>query len=103
MRCIVFLLSVVWSALLTVSAFAQIPTTNSSPAIISPAQVDPKVAVFSAGLAKAQAGDAEAQYETGIRYQRGEGVKQDEAQALDWLQKAVAEKCCGIWRLGLGI
>ena len=40
---------------------------------------------------KAMAGDAEAQFDLGVRYDAGRGVRQDEAQAFAWFEKAAAQ------------
>lgn len=40
---------------------------------------------------KANDGDVQAQYELGICYQKGNGVKQDAKQAVFWLQKAAEQ------------
>lgn len=45
-------------------------------------------ALFSDRLEHAKAGAAEAQYEVGIMYLKGQGVAQDRRQALEWLQAA---------------
>jgi TPR repeat protein len=45
-------------------------------------------ALFSDRLKHARAGVAEAQYEVGIMYLKGQGVAQDRHQALEWLQAA---------------
>ena len=44
--------------------------------------------LFEEHLENAKAGDAEAQYELGIMYLKGQGVEQDREEALLWLQKA---------------
>ncbi|MCL2075990.1 MAG: sel1 repeat family protein [Betaproteobacteria bacterium] len=40
---------------------------------------------------KATAGDAEAQFELGLRHDRGQGVPQDARQAVNWFQKAAEQ------------
>jgi TPR repeat protein len=42
-------------------------------------------------LAKATAGDAEAQYQLGGLYHFGQGVPRDDAQAFDWMMKAAQQ------------
>jgi TPR repeat protein len=37
---------------------------------------------------KAEAGDADSQVELGLRYDKGEGVARDEAEAVEWYRKA---------------
>ncbi|MCD7798298.1 MAG: SEL1-like repeat protein, partial [Akkermansiaceae bacterium] len=39
-------------------------------------------------LRKAEQGDAEAQYELGVCYFKGEGVEKDEKEAVRWYRKA---------------
>src|SRR6266567_1004056 len=41
--------------------------------------------------AKAEAGDAESQGELGRRYDKGEGVAKDQAEAVEWYRKAVEQ------------
>src|SRR5947199_354183 len=41
--------------------------------------------------AKAQAGDADSQVELGLRYDKGEGVAQDHAEAVKWYRKAAEQ------------
>ena len=41
--------------------------------------------------AAAQAGDPEEQYQLGLRYAAGEGVKQDNKKAVEWLRKAAEQ------------
>ncbi|MBP5294436.1 MAG: SEL1-like repeat protein, partial [Lachnospiraceae bacterium] len=40
---------------------------------------------------KAQNGDATAQYELGMAFENGDGVKQDDSKALEWLGRAAAQ------------
>ena len=40
---------------------------------------------------KAAQGDAEAQYNLGLMYDKGEGVPEDDAEAVRWYQKAAAQ------------
>lgn len=44
--------------------------------------------LFNEHLENAEAGDAEAQYELGVMYLKGQGVDQDRDQALLWLKRA---------------
>ena len=41
--------------------------------------------------AKAEAGDAESQVELGLRYDKGEGVAKDHAEAVKWYRKAAEQ------------
>src|SRR6266478_691137 len=41
--------------------------------------------------AKAEAGDAESQVELGLRYEKGEGVAKDHAEAARWYRKAAEQ------------
>ena len=43
---------------------------------------------FAETKAKAEAGDADAQYNLGWMYDEGEGVEQDFKEAVKWYQKA---------------
>lgn len=43
--------------------------------------------------ASAEAGDAEAQFKLGVLYEKGRGVKRDQAQAFYWYGKAAAQGC----------
>src|SRR5438067_13114399 len=45
--------------------------------------------------AKAQAGDADSQVELGLRYDKGEGVAQDHAEAVKWYRKAAEQNFAG--------
>lgn len=42
-------------------------------------------------IARAQAGDATAQFELGRRYEDGKGVRQDNAKAVEWFRKAAEQ------------
>jgi TPR repeat protein len=44
--------------------------------------------LFEEQLDKAEDGDADAQYEVGIMYLKGQGVEEDRAQAVRWLESA---------------
>src|SRR6476660_6605923 len=46
-------------------------------------------------MAKAKAGDAESQFELGRRYDKGEGVRRDLAEAVKWYRKAAEQKYAG--------
>jgi hypothetical protein len=46
--------------------------------------------LFNDRLASANAGAADAQYEVGIMYLKGQGVAQDREKALEWLKKSSA-------------
>ncbi len=46
---------------------------------------------FTATLAKAEAGQAASQYNLGMMYLKGRGVKQDAASGRQWLEKAAAQ------------
>jgi TPR repeat protein len=46
---------------------------------------------LQATMAKAKKGDAAAQWRLGMRYARGDGVKQSWAQARAWMEKAAAQ------------
>ena len=52
--------------------------------------------------AKAEAGDAESQVELGLRYDRGEGVVKDHAEAAKWYRKA-AEQNFAAAQYNLGV
>ncbi len=43
----------------------------------------------------AQAGDAEAQFNLGVMYDRGQGVPQDDVQAAEWYRKAAEQGHAG--------
>ena len=44
--------------------------------------------MFSGNLAEAEDGDADAQYEVGIMYLKGQGVTADRGKAIKWLNTA---------------
>ena len=46
---------------------------------------------FDAGLAALQKGDAEAQFNLGLMYYRGQGVRQDDKTALRWFRLAAEQ------------
>jgi TPR repeat protein len=52
-------------------------------------------------IKKAEEGDAEAQYNLGLRYEYGKGVQQDIVEAVKWYQKAAEQgNAMGQGRLG---
>jgi hypothetical protein len=78
------------------AALAAVPS-NASPAVASE-------------ISSANAGDKKAMLDLGKRYQSGQGVAQDEHQALDWYQKAsdagnadATEKLAELYARGLGV
>ena len=65
---------------------------------------------FLIALKAAQKGSSEAQFNLGLMYERGIGVKQDYAQAVDWYHKAVKQDHAGaqcnlgmMYEKGLGV
>ena len=46
---------------------------------------------FAAALKRAESGDSKAQYNTGMMYLKGRGVKLDAAKGTQWLEKAAAQ------------
>ncbi len=52
--------------------------------------------------AKAESGDAESQFQLGRRYDKGEGVSQNLAEAAKWYRKA-AEQNYGLAQFNLGL
>ena len=57
---------------------------------------------FAETKAKAEAGDARAQYNLGLMYDNGEGVEQDFKEAIKWYQKA-ADQGYAEWQCNLGV
>ena len=52
--------------------------------------------------AKAEKGDAEAQYSLGVRYDNGDGVAKDEIEAVKWYRKAAEQNYASAqYNLGL--
>src|SRR5438874_2938822 len=52
--------------------------------------------------AKAEAGDAESEVELGLRYDKGEGVAKDQAEAVKWYRKAAEQNLAAAqYNLGL--
>lgn len=47
--------------------------------------------VFWKVLIQAQHGDANAQYEVGLRYKRGDGINPDERKSMEWFRKAAEQ------------
>ncbi len=53
--------------------------------------------------AKAEARDADSQVELGLRYDKGEGVAQDHAEAVKWYRKAAEQNYAEAqYNLGVG-
>ena len=52
------------------------------------AQIEAETKAFAETKAKAEAGDAIAQYNLGVMYEKGQGVEQDFKEAVKWWQKA---------------
>ncbi|MEI6847733.1 MAG: tetratricopeptide repeat protein [Chlorobiaceae bacterium] len=48
----------------------------------------PSPSSLSTIKAKAEKGDAKAQYNLGLVYAKGQGVKQDSTEAINWLERA---------------
>ena len=46
---------------------------------------------FKETLQAAEQGDAEAQYNLGVMYAQGQGVRQDDAQAVQWYRQAAEQ------------
>lgn len=70
--------------------------------ILFAATVSAQMRDIKGTIEKAKAGDPEAQYNLGISYETGDGLKQDLAQAVGWYEKAVANGNPGAcYRLGL--
>src|SRR3989344_196759 len=64
---------------------------ESSPPL-SKQEATPSVEERSAQLQKqANSGDADAQFNLGVMYNKGEGVPEDAAKAVEWFQKAAAQ------------
>ena len=68
-------------------------TPKSKPEIVKPsaktkAQIEAENKAFAETKAKAEAGDAEAQFNLGVMYDEGEGVPKDDKEAVKWWQKA---------------
>ena len=94
-RCVVLVAAVL---LVSGGASAQAPTTSTETAEIAALRV------------KANAGDADAQYNLGVWYHFGKGVPQDDAQAVSWFRKAAEQGDAGAqynlgiaYRLGEGV
>ena len=86
-------MSAIWAALLLATA-APAWADNT-------AQFEQAMAAYNAGNYKqafhllqplAQQGDAEAQFNLGVMYEKGQGVAQDYQQALVWYQKAANQE-----------
>ncbi len=65
-------------------------STNSPPVMHEAVKLSPEQEL-AALTNKAEAGDAEAQYNLGWMYANGEGVPKDAAKAVEWWQKAAAQ------------
>ena len=63
-------------------------TKPSKPPAKTEAQIEPEAKAFAEAKAKAEAGDAEAQYNLGLMYANGQGVEQDDKEAVKWWRKA---------------
>jgi TPR repeat protein len=66
------------AALIVAVAICLLPPLLQGQTQTSPSGIDPAL------LAKANAGDASAQYSLGLHYDQGQGVTQDYAQAASW-------------------
>jgi len=53
----------------------------------------PRAESFGSLLARAEAGDAEAQNEVGVRYEDGNGVERNYALAAEWYRKSAEQEC----------
>lgn len=76
------------SSRLCASLALALSVSAASPQLVSAAL---HKGIDSALLAKANAGDAEAQYELGNMYNYGEGVRRDYAEALIWYRKSAEQ------------
>lgn len=86
--------------LVIVAAVLASPPAVASPFSHTPHRPDTS-AIFAPVLEKANAGDAPAQYAVGMRYERGQDVKQSFAEASKWFQKA-ADQGVTLAQLRLG-
>jgi TPR repeat protein len=57
---------------------------------------------FDEVMAKAEAGDADSEYQIGVRYAKGQGVAKDEVEAVKWVRKA-AEQNYAVAQYNLGV
>lgn len=53
----------------------------------------PRAESFGSLLARAEAGDAEAQNEVGVRYEDGNGVERNDVLAAEWYRKSAEQEC----------
>ena len=44
-------------------------------------------------IKQAEGGDAESQYQLGLAYYNGDGIKQNNSKAYYWFQKAIEQGC----------
>jgi hypothetical protein len=58
-------------------------------------QTETARAPFEELKAKAEAGDADSEYQVGLRYYKGEGVSKDLAEAVKWFRKAAEQGLAG--------
>jgi TPR repeat protein len=84
------------SALIAVVATFLLPPSLQAQTQAQPNGIDPAI------LAKANAGDANAQFNIGVLYDNGQGVAQDYKQAAAWYRKA-AEQGRAEAQLNLGV
>jgi len=79
--------------LLAVPTMIRAAKPNDAPPVVSTEsakdnKIDLKQLSISDLLVKAKAGDQEAQHELGLRYDKGEGLEQSDAEAAKWFLKA---------------
>lgn len=73
------------------SAGVKTPATDRA-APAAPAEATPAVSdAISAEIGLARAGDSKAQYNLGMRYLAGRGVKKDSAEAAKWFERAAVQ------------
>ena len=73
------------SALIAVAATFLLPPSLHAQTQAQPKGIDPAL------LAKANAGDANAQFKIGVLYDLGQGVQHDNQQAAVWYRKAAEQ------------
>ena len=78
------------SLVLASALIAAVATFLLPPSLQAQTQAQPK-GIDPALLAKANAGDAEAQLNTGVLYANGQGLPQDYLQAAYWFRKAAEQ------------
>ena len=82
-------------------------TKPSKPPAKTEEQIEAENKAFDEAKAKAEAGDAEAQYSLGVMYDSGEGVAEDKKKAAKWYRlaadqgDAIAQTCMG-WMYSQG-